>query len=182
MKSLTVKVILLCFLIFSCTKNKLQNRKHYTLEDKLKFTNTILKFYVDDSLFCNHLSNQLDWTSFKSGFYSEESLLLKNYAPDMKMEDIESQMGSFIISEKHNEFFPNYRLFEEDDGIQSDSIFNLKNNLYYTTLPIFTDDGNFAFVGFSVVSSLLSGYGEIIIFKRKDNRWNEVERKQIWMH
>ncbi|SFN68765.1 hypothetical protein SAMN05421741_10934 [Paenimyroides ummariense] len=182
MKSFILKVILLCFLIFSCTKNKLPNRKDYTLEDKLKFTNTILKFYVDDSLVCNHLSNKLDWTSFESGFYSEEGLLLEKYAVDMKIEDIESQMGSFILNDNYNEFFPNYRLFEEDIESRSDSIFNLKNNLYYTTLPIFTDNGKFAFVGFSVISSLLSGYGEIIVFERKNNKWIEIERKQIWMH
>lgn len=182
MKSLTVKVILLCFLILSCTKNKLLHKNDYTLEDKLKFTNSILKFYVEDSLVCNHLSNQLDWTPFKKALYSEEGLLLKKYASDMKKEDIESQMSSFIISEKYNEFFSNYKLFIEDVESQSDSILNPQSNLYYTTLPVFTDDGNFAFVGFSLVSSLLSGYGEIIIFERKDNRWSEVERKQIWIH
>ena len=182
MKFYLLKLLVMSSLIFSCTKNKLPLKNDYTLEDKLKFTNNILKFYVEDSLVCNNLSNRLAWDPFKSALYSEEGLLLKKYAPDIKMEDIESQMGSFVISEKQNEFFPNYKLFEEDVESQSDSILNLKNNLYYTTLPVFTNDGNYAFVGFSVISSLLSGYGEIIVFERKDNRWSEVERKQIWMH
>jgi|SRR5690606_20448441 hypothetical protein len=182
MKFFLLKLLVMSSLVFSCTKNKLPNKNDYTLENKLKFTNNILKFYVDDSLVCNDLSNQLDWTSFKSALYSEEGLLLKKYAPDMKLEDIESQMGRFSLSDKHNELFPNYRLFEGDNENQSDSILNQKRNLYYTTLPVFTEDGNFAFVGFSVVSSLLSGHGEIIVFERKNNRWREVEREHIWMH
>lgn len=130
MKAFLLRLTIICFLLFSCTKNKLPHKNDYTLEDKLKFTNDILKFYVDDSLVCNNLSSRLAWNSFKSALYSEECLLLRKYAPKMKMDDIESQMGSFVLSEKHNEFFPDYRLFEEDIESESDSILNLKSNLY----------------------------------------------------
>lgn len=182
MKLILFPFILVCSLFFSCSKKEASFENNYSIENKLKFINLILKFYVEDSIICNNLYNRLEWKSFKSAMYSEEGLLLKIYAPNMKIEDIESQMGSFVLTEKHNDFFPNYKLTKEDTESLSDSIHNPQSNLYYTTMPVFTNDGNFAFVGFSMVSSFLSGHGEIIVFERKDNRWKEVERKHIWMH
>lgn len=181
MKSIIIPFILFFSLLFSCGRNESPYQNNYSVEDKLKFINLFLKFYVEDSLVCNNLNKRLDWNFFKSTLYSEERLLLKKYAPNMKWEDIESQMGSFVLNEEHNEFLPNYKFFEEEVESQSDSIQNLKSNLYYTTMPVFTYDGNYVFVGFSEVSGFLSGHGEIIVFERKGNSWREVEREIIWI-
>lgn len=185
MKSLTLKIILLCSLILSCKKNNLPHKNDYTLEDQLKFTNKILKFYVHDSLVCNNLSNQMDWSSFKFVFYQDEAALLKKYAPKMKMQDIESQFSPIMISESQSEFFPNYKIFNEELVKRSDLLDSSninQENLYYATLPIFSDDGNIAFVGFSVVMNFLSGHGEVIVFERKGNKWKEVERINLWIN
>ena len=107
MKSIIIPFILFFSLLFSCGRNESLYQNNYLVEDKLKFINLFLKFYVEDSLVCNNLNKRLDWNSFKSTLYSEECLLLKKYAPNMKWEDIESQMGSFVLNEEHNEFLPN---------------------------------------------------------------------------
>lgn len=179
MKSIRCLSIVFILFFYSCSNNSKEEEVQYNLNSKLIFADIVLNLYVKDSLVCNYLYDDLNWEPFKRGLFTDNSFLLKKYSPHSDSNYIKDQMETVRLGNNQNQYFSNFEIISE---LENDSLVVMNKEVYGMTLPVFNEKGDVAFVGFSVTNGFLSGYGELMVFKKNKDKWKRVERVHLWIN
>ena len=165
--------------LFACNKkqNTIKDAKIPETIEKISFANKVLHTYLADTLSCNYLDNDLSWKPFQTLFFEDNAKVLKDYITEKDKNFIKNQLKDYVLTEEEYAYFPDFEVIENNN----DSLVLGIRSLDGISLPVFNEEGNTAFIGFSSVRGELAGYGMLIVLQKKNNKWRVVEYIDLWI-